>query len=371
MRIKFVIFFLLVAVLGFANDSTEMHSAIVDKLVNADHADDADGKRVEKEKMAKADYVPEIHGTVRAKYEYSPQLDASRFQVRNVRFSVTGNVHQMVAYKLEADLCDRGEMKMLDAYVKVMPVKGLALTLGQIKMPFSTDNMRSPHNILFSNTAFIVSKHSGLRDVGFTLGYNAKEYVPIEAIVGVYNGNGLKDQKVWKQHFNYSARLIFNTCKYFAFDLNWQSVKSDYLRMNSYDLGMRADFCGVHLEAEGLYKTYQKGICLHQPSYGFTGIAYYDIMLPKVFHHLRVLGRYDMMSDNYECKEEIVGDMGMRVCDISTPTRQRVTAGVTLGLAKPILAELRINYEKYFHKDWSTIGADDNDKLAIEIVARF
>ena len=369
MRIKFIIFFLLFAIFGFANDSTK--HAFVEKLANTDLTSNADGNLIEKEKMSAVDYMPEIHGTVRAKYEYSPTIDAGRFQVRNVRFSVTGNVHQMIAYKLEADLCDRGEMKMLDAYVKVMPVKGLALTLGQMKMPFSTDNMRSPHNMLFSNTAFIAGEYAGLRDVGFTLGYNAKEYIPIEAIVGVYNGNGLKEQKVWKSNYNYSARLIFNTCKYFAFDINWQSVKSEGIRTNSYDLGMRADFYGVHLEAEGLYKTYRKNDCNHQPSYGFTGIAYYDIMLPKVFHHLRILGRYDMMSNDYECKDTIVGDMGVRTCKISTPTRQRVTAGVTLSLANPILAELRINYEKYFHKDWSIVSADDEDKLVIEIVARF
>ena len=366
MKTKLIIFFLLFALLGFANDSTKQ--AFVEKLANTDHITNADGERIEKEKMTAIDYVPEIHGTARAKYEYSPQLDASRFQVRNARFSVTGNVHQMVAYKAEVELSDRGNTRILDAYVRVMPVKGLALTLGQVKMPFSTDNLRSPHNVLFANSAFIAGKYANLRDVGFTLGYNAKEYVPIEAIVGVYNGNGLYDQKVWKQHFNYSARLIFNTCKYFAFDLNWQSVKPEKVRMNSFDIGMRADFYGVHLEAEGLYKIYQKNV--YKPSYGLTGIAYYDIMLPKIFHHLRILGRYDMMTDNYDGSELIKENIGT-VYPTTTTARQRITAGVTLSLADPILAELRINYEKYFHKDWSTISADDNDKLVIEIVARF
>ena len=77
------------------------------------------------------------------------------------------------------------------------------------------------------------------------------------------------------------------------------------------------------------------------------------------------------MSNDYECKDALVGDMGVRTCEISTPARQRITAGVTLSLADPILAELRINYEKYFHKDWSAVSADDNDKLVVEIVARF
>ena len=366
MRIKFIIFFLLFAIFGFANDSTK--HAFVEKLANTDHTSNADGERIEKEKMSAVDYVPEIHGTVRAKYEYSPQLDASRFQVRNARFSVTGNVHQMVAYKAEVELSDRGQTRILDAYVRVLPAKGLALTLGQVKKQFSTDNLRSPHNMLFANSAFIVSEFANLRDVGFTIGYNAKEYVPIEAIFGVYNGNGLYDQKIWKKHFDYTGRLIFNTCKYFSFDLNWQSIKPKNVRMNVFDLAMRADFYGVHLEAEGAYKIYQNNV--FKPSYGFTGIAYYDIMLPKVFHHLRVLGRYDMITDDYDGSELIKESIGI-VYPITTTARQRITAGVTLGLAKPILAELRINYEKYFHKDWSTISADDNDKLVIEIVARF
>ena len=66
MRIKLVIFFLLFAVFGFANDSTQRQNAIVEKLVNTDHASDADGARIEKKEMTAVDYVPEIHGTVRA-----------------------------------------------------------------------------------------------------------------------------------------------------------------------------------------------------------------------------------------------------------------------------------------------------------------
>lgn len=35
------------------------------------------------------DYLPAIHGTVRAKYEYQTATDESRFQVRNARFRLT------------------------------------------------------------------------------------------------------------------------------------------------------------------------------------------------------------------------------------------------------------------------------------------
>lgn len=51
-----------------------------------------DSVKLEKKKMEKQIILPEIHGTIRAKYEYQPEINASRFEVRNARFSLTGNV---------------------------------------------------------------------------------------------------------------------------------------------------------------------------------------------------------------------------------------------------------------------------------------
>ena len=42
-------------------------------------------------------------------------MGAGRFEVRNARVSVTGNVLPIVAYKAEIDLSDEGSIKMLDA----------------------------------------------------------------------------------------------------------------------------------------------------------------------------------------------------------------------------------------------------------------
>lgn len=50
-----------------------------------------------------------IHGTIRAKYEYQTATDESRFQVRNARFSLTGNVLPIVAYKAENRSVRSGE----------------------------------------------------------------------------------------------------------------------------------------------------------------------------------------------------------------------------------------------------------------------
>ena len=70
--------------------------------------DAGDGKMLDKQTMEFKDYLPEIHGTIRGKYEYQTETSESRFEVRNARFSVSGNVHPIVAYKAEIDLSDPG-----------------------------------------------------------------------------------------------------------------------------------------------------------------------------------------------------------------------------------------------------------------------
>ena len=51
-----------------------------------------DGKKIDKEELETKDYLPEIHGTIRTKFEYQTEMAASRFEVRNARISITGNV---------------------------------------------------------------------------------------------------------------------------------------------------------------------------------------------------------------------------------------------------------------------------------------
>ena len=60
-----------------------------------------DGKKIDKEELETKDYLPEIHGTIRTKFEYQTEMAASRFEVRNARISITGNVLPIVAYKAE------------------------------------------------------------------------------------------------------------------------------------------------------------------------------------------------------------------------------------------------------------------------------
>ena len=48
----------------------------------------AEAKNVDENK----DYLPKVHGTIRGKFEYEPDLNSSRFEVRNARVSVSGGM---------------------------------------------------------------------------------------------------------------------------------------------------------------------------------------------------------------------------------------------------------------------------------------
>ena len=80
----------------------------------------------------------------------SPTSTKGRFQVRNARFSLSGNLLPMVAYKAEIDLSDEGSIKMLDAYVRLaMLRRSLNFTIGQMRVPFTIDAHRSPPRTIF------------------------------------------------------------------------------------------------------------------------------------------------------------------------------------------------------------------------------
>ena len=165
-----------------------------------------DGKKIDKEKLESKDYLPEIHGTIRGKYEYQTTMGAGRFEVRNARVSVTGNVLPIVAYKAEIDLSDEGSIKMLDAYARLFPAKGLTVTAGQMRVPFTIDAHRSPHQQYFANRSFIAKQVGNVRDVGLTAGYTNKDGFPFILEGGLFNGSGLTNQKEWHKTLNYSVK---------------------------------------------------------------------------------------------------------------------------------------------------------------------
>lgn len=318
---------------------------------------------VAQENTSKVNYSPDIDGTIRGKYEYNSSLDGHRFQVRNARFSVRGAVSPYAFYKAEIDLSDEGVTKMLDAYVEMRPNKQFSFTIGQQKVPFSSDNLRSPHTLFFANRSFIGKQLTGLRDVGATIKYSLDKNIPLDLILGVYNGKGLYNQKEWRRDLSYAFRGVYSLNDHFELSLNYNTIKPYDLRMYMYNAGARWLVGKLHLESEFFYKTYQDE--LFQDTQGFFCFASYSIPTPKLsfVEDISPRIRYDMMSDD----NNGIIDATSQTYLVDDRARSRITGGFTFTLKKPFINEIRLNYEHYMYAN----AVNEDDKVVIEFVAKF
>lgn len=320
----------------------------------------------------KVDRTPHIHGTVRGKYEYQPEDKKGRFEVRTARLSIDGKVTNWVSYKAEIDLSDEGKIKMLDAYTRLSPFSKFDFTIGQMRVPFTIDAHRSPHQQYFANRSFIAKQVGNVRDVGATVGYTFNVGFPIRLEAGIFNGSGLTNQKdFWTNNINYSAKAQIFFPHGFNLTLSTQKIKPDNISVMMYDAGAYYHAHNWHVELEYLYKHYDHGA--FHPVHSVDAFVNYDIPLRnKFFSKVSPLVRYDFMNDHsdgiryLDGKENESGEM-----KITDYKRSRVTAGATISIDKPFISDIRLNYEKYFYSNDGIPKPSEKDKFVIEVMTRF
>lgn len=320
----------------------------------------------------KVDLTPKVHGTIRGKYEYQTEEGDGRFQVRNARVSLEGKVAKAVEYKAEIDLSDEGQIKMLDAYTKIKPVRGFDFTIGQMRVPFTIDAHRSPHQQYFANRSFIAKQVGNVRDVGATLGYSFNVGIPIILQAGMFNGSGLTNQKdFWTNNINFSAKAQFLIPRGFNITLSTQKIRPDHISVMMYDAGAYYHAHGWHIEAEYLFKHYEDNA--FKNVHAFDAFVNYDIPLRKCFFtKISPLLRYDYMSDHSDGMRYLDGEENTEgSLMINDYQRSRITGGLTFSIAKPFISDIRLNYEKYFYRSGAVAKPSERDKIVIEVMTRF
>ncbi len=325
-----------------------------------------------------------IGGTIRGKYEYQTGDRKGRFEVRTARVNVSGSVNTAVAYKAEIDLCDEGKIKMLDAYVLLSPWRSLKFTIGQMRVPFTIDAHRSPHQQYFANRSFIAKQVGNVRDVGARLGYTFHVGFPIIAEAGIYNGSGLTNQKdFWTNNVNFSAKVQLLLPFGLNTVLSAQRVKPENVAIMMYDAGLTFHRKNFIAEAEYLYKRYAHGA--FSPVHAFNSFACYTIQLPKqsdgkpryFFSGVSPLIRFDFMSNHSDGKAYSVESAGAEPATevgkliVNDYKRGRLTGGVTFSIDKPFVSDIRLNYEKYFYGHDATPKPSEKDKIVIEFMTHF
>ena len=299
--------------------------------------------------------VPKISGILKTKVEYDLDNMLMRFEVRNARFGVQGNINDFMSYKLQIDLSDEGQMKMLDAYVRFTPVTNLNFYIGQRKIPFSSDYMRSPAENIFANRSFLAKYiNKGMRDIGLYAEYSFQGQIPVSVVAGALNGTGNNNPQ-WISRPNLAARIAAGRDDGFRVTGNvYYGDNSLQHQLAMFGGEVRYGRGQFFVESEYITRTWNDTLSVRQHDDGMYIHAYYNFLTDsKMIKMITPVARYDMM--------------GGSVLRGSTDAT-RFTCGVNIGFAtKQFSSEIRFNYENYFKSSLPI----HTDKVTIEFVGRF
>jgi hypothetical protein len=304
---------------------------------------------------SRSEYLPDIDGIVKTKIEYDLDNSKIRFEVRNARFGVTGKINDFMSYKAQIDINDEGKMKMLDAYIRITPITGLDLYLGQRKLPFSTDYMRNPAENIFANRSFLTKYiNEGMRDIGLFTDYILDGNVPLEVLCGLGNGTGGNNPQ-WISRPDLIGRVILGPLNGFRIAGNIYSGEREY-RDDLSMLGgeIRYSTGSFFVESEYIRRNWTDTLSLRQHDDGLYIHSYYNFSINnKLIYMVSPTARWDFIGSSVFGKEI---------------DANRITLGINVGFEpKQFYSELRINYENYLKGSLPV----HTDKLTLEFIARF
>lgn len=312
----------------------------------------------------RVDYRPNVHGTVRTRWEMETATGDNRFQVRNARLSVDGRIAPAIDYFLNTDLCDRGKMKILDAWARIGIADGLRFQAGQFRMPFGVDPFRGPHTYIFANRSFIGKQVCNVRAVGAKLSYTFPQ-IPLTVEAGAFNPTPIGDHSVWQRRLAYAGKAEYRWGNV-KMSAGMQSLRPDGVRINLLDGAVTWTSGRWIVEGEYMNKHYTRRT--HPSCHAYNVFADYHMPLRAgVFNRLSFQGRFDGMTAHSSGTRD---DNGQLVTDDAA--RNRITLGSTISYnRKSVYLDLRANYEKSFFHSGVDIPQGVGDRLVLELVLRF
>lgn len=309
--------------------------------------------------------IPEIHGTFRGRFEYEPDSEMQRFQVRNARVSVSGQIAEPVSYFFQADFCDKGKFKMLDAYGRLAPDSRWKIMVGQMRIPFSIDASRQPHAYIFANRSFIGKYTSNFRGVGAKFSYSP-EKTPLYIEAGLFNTATMANHDTWQTSVSAGAKARYTFGGCLAAEVGFESLVPDSIRWNAFDVSLSYQTDRWLIEGEYVNKHYSNSTHATCHAYNFMG-QYSMPVKAGIFNRLAFQTRFDGMTDHSDGYR----DENRRLVT-TQPRRNRLTIGSTLAyLQAKVRCEIRLNYEQYFYPSHVDVAEGNNSKLVAELVIRF
>lgn len=305
--------------------------------------------------VSTSEYLPDLDVILKVKTEYDLDNSMMRFEVRNARFGLKGKINSIMSYRIELDLSDEGKMKMLDAYVRITPLKNLDIYMGQRKIPFSTDYMRNPAENIFANRSFLAKYiNDGMRDIGFYIDYKLETGIPVNILLGAVNGTGNNNPQ-WIEKPNFVSRLVVGKETGFRATGNLYYGEAEYRdHLTMFGGELRYTNGKIFVESEYISRNWNDTLDERFHDDGIYLHSYYNFKIDKrAVKMISPTARWDMMGSS------VLG---------GEADAKRLTFGVNVGFdPKQFHSEIRLNYENYFKSSLPI----HTDKLTLEFIARF
>jgi len=321
----------------------------------------------------KQDYSPKYFGYVRAWYQSDFAKNQGQFLIKEARVGVKGNVNEFTGYKIFVDFVRLGKLQtttttldgvtvltsanaafsdvLLDAEAFINPLKNLSISVGQFKVPFSTDNLRPGSEINFVNRPLLTNVAPIIRDIGLMGTYNFEEFIPLELKAGLFNGSGLNKPEN-DRTTDYSFRAVAKPISLLNLSANYFGGQTLGADLSIFDFGADVKYGNIFLSGEFAQRNTSNST-LDIISNSFFVYALYDIKFEDSFlTHIIPAVRYE----NYDLNTDITDDEIIRL-----------TTGLTFEFAKLNFAHFRINYELFDYKN----GSANPNKLIFELQTRF
>lgn len=301
--------------------------------------------------------APELHGVLRSRWEMHTSNGEQRFQLRNARLNVSGNIVPTISYYIQADFCDSGKFKFLDGWGRVALAKGLALQAGQFRMPFGIEPHLGPSTYLFTNRAFIGKQMMNYRAVGAKVDYKFDK-LPLTVECGVFNPSTIDDQTAWSKTVAGSAKAVLSLPKGWKISGSYASIKPGEHRANLVDAYLSWADPVWTVTGEYIYKSYCNSV--YSDAHGYNVFAdWRHATRIGAFNQWSVQARLDGMTDHYKLNRD---------GDDFNEARTRVTVGTTLSYKyKKVGADIRVNYENIVSGE----TPDANDRIVAELIITF
>jgi phosphate-selective porin OprO and OprP len=169
-----------------------------------------------------------INGFVQGRFTEAPGT-TNTFEIRRARLIFDGKLTDAIGYQVQLDGV---KPQLLDAKIDFNPAHQFGVTIGQFKIPFSTESYTSDNLLSFVERSTVVNSFapgrdnsSNARDIGIQflgkiLRFRGADRV--EYFAGVFNGAGIntKDDNHYKDT---AARLILRPLKQVALVGNYYS----------------------------------------------------------------------------------------------------------------------------------------------------